>query len=64
MREWKKALKEEVSLNCATQCQGCGANKYGVGICTAERCVVADGSSTTDKADTDCVNTDSVEGGN
>ena len=64
MREWKNALNEEVSLNCAAQCQGCGANKYGVGICTAERCVVADGSSTTDKTDTDGVNIDSVEGGN
>ena len=64
MREWKKALNEEVSLNCAAQCQGCGAAKYGVGICTAERCVVADGSSTTDKTDTDGVNIDSVEGGN
>ena len=32
--EWKKALNEEVSLNCAAQCQGCGAAKYGVGICT------------------------------
>ena len=34
MREWKKALNEEVSLNCKAQCQGCGAAKYGVGICT------------------------------
>ena len=34
MREWKKAINEEVSLNCAAQCQGCGAAKYGVGICT------------------------------
>ena len=33
LREWKKALNEEVSANCAVKCQGCGASKYGVGIC-------------------------------
>ncbi len=37
LREWNKALKEEVSLNCAVKCQGCGASKYGVGICTKTR---------------------------
>ena len=37
LREWKKAMKEEVSLNWAAQCQGCGAAKYGVGICTQEK---------------------------
>ena len=37
IREWKKALNEEISLNCAANCQGCGASKYGVGICTADK---------------------------
>ena len=26
-----------VSPNCKRQCQGCGANKYGVGICYEDR---------------------------
>ena len=37
IREWKKALREEISPNCAAKCQGCGASKYGVGICTVEK---------------------------
>lgn len=32
-REWEKALKEEVTLNCKDKCNGCGAGKFGVGIC-------------------------------
>ena len=36
-REWLKAGKEEVSLNCKLQCQGCGANRFGGGICFEER---------------------------
>ncbi len=36
-REWIKAGKEEVSLNCKLQCQGCGANRFGGGICFEER---------------------------
>ncbi len=32
-REWLKALKEEISLHCKEQCQGCGANRFGSGIC-------------------------------
>jgi len=33
LREWKKALGETVSVNCRQGCQGCGAMKYGVGVC-------------------------------
>ncbi|MBD5508482.1 MAG: TIGR03960 family B12-binding radical SAM protein [Lachnospiraceae bacterium] len=33
LREWKKAQEQTVSLNCKTQCQGCGANRFGVGVC-------------------------------
>lgn len=33
LREWKKAREETVSLNCKAQCQGCGANRFGCGIC-------------------------------
>lgn len=33
-REWEKAQREEVSANCRQQCQGCGAAKFGGGVCT------------------------------
>ena len=33
LREWKKALGETVSPNCRMQCQGCGANRFGGGVC-------------------------------
>jgi radical SAM family uncharacterized protein len=36
-REWEKAQCEEVSKNCKLQCQGCGANRFGCGICFEER---------------------------
>ncbi len=32
-REWEKALTETVSPNCRSACQGCGANRFGGGIC-------------------------------
>ncbi len=32
-REWKKALGETVSPNCRMQCQGCGAMRFGGGVC-------------------------------
>ena len=33
LREWKKAQAGEVSPNCREQCQGCGASRFGTGIC-------------------------------
>lgn len=33
LREWKKAQREETSSNCRKQCQGCGASRFGGGIC-------------------------------
>lgn len=33
LREWKKANQETVSPNCRMACQGCGAARYGVGVC-------------------------------
>lgn len=36
-REWLKSQKEEVSKNCKLQCQGCGANRFGGGICFESR---------------------------
>lgn len=33
LREWKKAQEQTVSPNCKSQCQGCGANRFGVGVC-------------------------------
>lgn len=35
-REWLKAQKEEISFNCRKQCQGCGANQFGGGVCFEE----------------------------
>ncbi|MFI3207723.1 MAG: TIGR03960 family B12-binding radical SAM protein [Eubacteriales bacterium] len=32
-REWKKAMGEEVTLNCREQCSGCGAAIFGGGVC-------------------------------
>jgi radical SAM family uncharacterized protein len=37
LREWKKALAETVSPNCRIQCQGCGAARYGGGVCMEKR---------------------------
>ena len=40
-REWLKALQEEPSPNCKVQCQGCGAARFGSGICLEPRQEVA-----------------------
>ncbi len=32
-REWEKAKREEISENCKQKCQGCGAARFGGGIC-------------------------------
>lgn len=36
-REWEKARREEVSENCKLKCQGCGAARFGGGICFEPR---------------------------
>lgn len=36
-REWKRALEEETTPNCKMACQGCGAARFGTGICTEKR---------------------------
>ncbi len=33
IREWKKAQREEISENCRQKCQGCGAARFGGGVC-------------------------------
>ncbi|MBP3205866.1 MAG: TIGR03960 family B12-binding radical SAM protein [Lachnospiraceae bacterium] len=33
-REWQKAQEELISENCKLKCQGCGAARFGGGICT------------------------------
>lgn len=33
VREYQKALKAETTPNCRQKCAGCGANKYGEGVC-------------------------------
>lgn len=32
-REWQRALGETVTPNCRMQCQGCGAMRFGGGVC-------------------------------
>ena len=34
-REWKRAQEEAVTPNCRQNCAGCGARKYGGGVCYA-----------------------------
>lgn len=36
-REWERALGGEVTPNCKMACQGCGAARFGTGICFEER---------------------------
>ena len=36
-REWLKAQSETISENCKVKCQGCGAARFGGGICLKER---------------------------
>jgi len=36
-REWQNAVAEKVSLNCRNACQGCGAMKYGGGVCYEDK---------------------------
>ena len=36
-REWEKAGQEENSENCKEKCQGCGAARFGAGICHESR---------------------------
>ncbi len=33
LREWKKAKEQTVSPNCRDMCQGCGARRFGTGVC-------------------------------
>lgn len=32
-REWERAMEEKVTPNCRIQCSGCGAAKFGGGVC-------------------------------
>lgn len=33
LREWKRAKNADITLNCREKCSGCGAGKYGGGVC-------------------------------
>lgn len=37
LKEWHNAQKETVTPNCKMQCNGCGAAKFGTGICMESR---------------------------
>lgn len=32
-REWNRAMEEKVTPNCREQCSGCGASRFGGGVC-------------------------------
>ncbi len=36
-REWLKAQTQQISENCKIKCQGCGAARFGGGICTESK---------------------------
>ena len=33
LNEWKKAKEGEITKNCKAGCSGCGAMKFGGGVC-------------------------------
>ncbi len=37
LREWHKAKEEETSPNCQMKCSGCGAARFGTGICVRHK---------------------------
>ncbi len=41
LKEWKRAQEEVVTPNCRMQCQGCGAARFGTGVCFEERNIEA-----------------------
>jgi radical SAM family uncharacterized protein len=36
-QEWERAMKGEVTSNCREQCSGCGAAKFGGGVCIEDK---------------------------
>lgn len=36
-KEWNRALAETVTPNCRIQCCGCGAARYGGGVCYEDK---------------------------
>lgn len=42
-REYENARNEKVTPNCRMQCSGCGAAKFGTGVCVEQRIGTADG---------------------
>ena len=32
-KEWERAMKGEITLNCKEKCSGCGAASFGGGVC-------------------------------
>ena len=36
-REWLTAINEKITPNCQQQCSGCGARKYGGGVCFEDK---------------------------
>ena len=37
LKEWQRARAGDVTPNCREQCQGCGASRFGTGICYEKR---------------------------
>ena len=36
-QEWEKAQRAEITPNCREKCSGCGAARFGCGVCTEKR---------------------------
>ena len=32
-REWERAMQEKITPNCRQSCSGCGAKRFGGGVC-------------------------------
>ncbi len=37
LQEWHRAKQETITPNCRMQCNGCGASRYGTGVCLEKR---------------------------
>ncbi|MGN0266604.1 MAG: TIGR03960 family B12-binding radical SAM protein [Lachnospiraceae bacterium] len=62
IREWKKAMAEEVTPNCAEKCAGCSADRYSRSACHGEHHVCAGQGCPAAKSSSLNSETDRMEG--
>ena len=43
LKEWQRALEGQVTPNCRQKCSGCGAARYGGGVCVMPKECIGDG---------------------